>query len=247
MIFVNIYRFFQKHKGLLYTLMVLSAAVFAFFGLKVRFEEDLSKLLPSSEKSESGLVFGNLKVKDKIFLQMTGAEPEVMGGYVDELMDSILTTDDDIANTLYRMDLETGLNAISFAMEHVPSFVDTSMYARFDDAIAHADETMAVNNELIMNDETGSVTEMVTTDPLNLRQCLMPDISGGTGFSIVNEHLFSADSTVALMFISPNFQAFNSEAGVALISRIKQRIDAFQEQHPDVEVLMHGVRTTTPA
>ena len=240
MIFVNIYRFFQKHKGLLYTLMVLSAAVFAFFGLKVRFEEDLSKLLPSSEKSESGLVFGNLKVKDKIFLQMTGAEPEVMAGYVDELMDSILTTADDIANTLYRMDLETGLNAISFAMEHVPSFVDTSMYARFDEAIAHADEAMAVNNELIMNDETGSVTEMVTTDPLNLRQCLMPDISGGTGFSIVNEHLFSADSTVALMFISPNFQAFNSEAGVALISRIKQRIDAFQEQHPDVEVLMHG-------
>ena len=162
MIFVNIYR---------------------FFGLKVRFEEDLSKLLPSSEKSESGLVFGNLKVKDKIFLQMTGAEPEVMAGYVDELMDSILTTDDDIANTLYRMDLETGLNAISFAMEHVPSFVDTSMYARFDDAIAHADEARAVNNELIMNDETGSVTEMVTTDPLNFRQCLMPDISGGTGFS----------------------------------------------------------------
>ena len=82
MIFVNIYRFFQKHKGLLYTLMVLSAAVFAFFGLKVRFEEDLSKLLPSSEKSESGLVFGNLKVKDKIFLQMTGAEPEVVEAWI---------------------------------------------------------------------------------------------------------------------------------------------------------------------
>ena len=240
MLFVKIYRFFAQHKILLYTLMLLSTAVFVYFGLKVRFEEDLSKLLPSSEKSESGLVFGNLKVKDKIFLQMTGAEPEVLAEYVDELMDSILTEDDDIANTLYRMDLETGLNAISFAMEHVPSFVDTSMYARFDEAIAHADETMAVNKELLDNDETGNVTEMVTTDPLNLRQCLMPDISGGSGFSIVNEHLFSADSMVALMFISPNFQAFNSEAGVALISRLKQHIATFREAHPDVELLMHG-------
>lgn len=240
MFFVNIYRFFKKHKGLLYTLMLLSTAVFVFFGLKVRFEEDLSQLLPSSEKSESGLVFGNLKVKDKIFMQMTGAEPEVLADYVDELMDSILTDDSDIANTLYRMDLETGLNAIDYAMAHLPSFVDTSLYSRFDEAIAQADVTMADNNELIMNDETGNVTQMVTTDPLNLRRFLIPDISGGTGFSIVNEHLFSADSTVALMFISPNFQAFNSEAGDALVSRINRHVATFQETHPGVEVLMHG-------
>ena len=70
MLFVKIYRFFNIHKPLLYILMLLSGAVFLFFGLKVRYEEDLSKLLPSSENSESGLVFGNIKVKDKLFLQM---------------------------------------------------------------------------------------------------------------------------------------------------------------------------------
>ena len=83
MIFVKIYRYFTQHKILFYTLLILSSAVFLFFGTRVQFEEDLMKLLPASEKTETGLVFGNLKIKDKIFMEMTGAEPEVMAGYVD--------------------------------------------------------------------------------------------------------------------------------------------------------------------
>ena len=240
MFFVRVYRYFERHKIFLYTLLLLSAAVFVFFGLKVRYEEDLSRLLPSSEKSESGLVFGNIKVKDKIFLQMTGAEPEILAGYVDELMDSILTEDEDIANTLYRLEPDMALNALDYALEHVPSFVDTSLYSRFDEAIAHAEESMALNYDLIMNDETGNVTQMVATDPLNLRLLLLPEVSGSLGFTLVDGHLFSHDSTVALIFISPDFQSFNSQSGGRLISHIDQKISDFKSTHPDIEVLKHG-------
>jgi len=240
MFFVRIYRFFTQHKILLYTLMVLSSAVFIFFGSKAQFEEDLLKLLPSSEKTEAGLVFGNLKIKDKIFMEMTGVEPEVMTGYVDELMDSILADDEGIANTLYRLEPDMALNALDYAMTHVPSFVDTSLYGRFDSAIAHAGETMAQNHELIMNDETGTVTEMVTTDPLNLRECLMPDVSSSMGFTLIDGHLFCADSTVALIYISPDFQSFDSEQGSKLINHIKHCVKTFEKAHPDAEVLMHG-------
>ena len=198
------------------------------------------KLLPKSGESESGLVFGNIKVKDKLFMQMTGAEPEVMVGYVDELMDSILTNDEGIANTLYRLDADMALNALDYAMMHVPSFVDTSLYARFDSAIAHVDETMARNYEMVMNDETGMATELVSTDPLGLRECLMPDISGGMGFTLIDGHLFCPDSTVALIFISPDFQTFNSQEGGKLINHLRDCIQEFNKAHPEVEVLMHG-------
>ncbi len=240
MVFVKIYRFFTKHKFLLYALMVVSSVVFAVFAAKAHFEEDLMKLLPKSDESESGLVFGNVKVKDKLFMQMTGAEPEVLVGYVDELMDSILANDEGIANTLYKLETDLALNALDYAMMHVPSFVDTAMYVRFDSAIAHADETMARNYELIANDETGMATEMVSTDPLGLRECLMPDLSGGLGFTLIDGHLFCADSTVALIFISPDFQTFNSQASHKLVSHLNHCVEQFHKAHPDVEVLMHG-------
>ena len=240
MVFVKIYRFFSQHKFLLYTLLIVSSVIFAFFASKAQFEEDLMKLLPKYDKSECDVVFGNVKVKDKLFMQMTGAAPEVMVGYVDELMDSILTNDDGIANTLYKLEPDMALNALDYAMMHVPSFVDTTMYARFDSAIAHADETMARNYEMIMNDETGMAAELVSTDPLGLRECLMPDISGGMGFTLIDGHLFCADSTVALVFISPDFQTFNSQEGGKLINHLRDCIQQFNEKHPEVEVLMHG-------
>lgn len=240
MIFVKIYRFFTQHKIFLYSLMVLSSIVFIFFGSKAKFEEDLMKLLPDSDKSETGLVFGNLKIKDKLFIQLTGAEPELLVGYVDELMDSILTDEEGIANTLYRLEPEMALGALDYAMSHVPSFVDTSIYARFDTAIAHADEVMSNNYDLIMNDETGEVTEMVTTDPLNLRECLMPDLSSGMGFTLIDGHLFCPDSTVALIYISPAFQSFDSKESTKLIKHINHCADELQKKHPEVEMLMHG-------
>ena len=240
MLFVKLYRYFQKHKTFLYTLMVLSSAVFIFFGLRVKLDVDLLRLLPASKHSGTNMVFGNLKIKDKIFMEMTGAEPEVLAGYVDELMDSILTDDEGIANTLYRIEPDMALNALDFAMMHVPSFVDTSLYARFDSAIAHADETMANNYELIMNDETGMLTEMVSTDPLNLREYLMPDLSSGMGFTVIDGHLFCADSTVALIYISPNFQSFDAEPSSKLMNHIKHCVSEFNKVHPEVEVLMHG-------
>lgn len=220
--------------------MVLSSAVFIFFGLRVKLDVDLLRLLPASKHSGTNMVFGNLKIKDKIFMEMTGAEPEVLAGYVDELMDSILTDDEGIANTLYRIEPDMALNALDFAMMHVPSFVDTSLYARFDSAIAHADETMANNYELIMNDETGMLTEMVSTDPLNLREYLMPDLSSGMGFTVIDGHLFCADSTVALIYISPNFQSFDAEPSSKLMNHIKHCVSEFNKVHPEVEVLMHG-------
>jgi len=220
--------------------MVLSSAVFIFFGLRVKLDVDLLRLLPASKHSGTNMVFSNLKIKDKIFMEMTGAEPEVLAGYVDELMDSILTDDEGIANTLYRIEPDMALNALDFAMMHVPSFVDTSLYARFDSAIAHADETMANNYELIMNDETGMLTEMVSTDPLNLREYLMPDLSSGMGFTVIDGHLFCADSTVALIYISPNFQSFDAEPSSKLMNHIKHCVSEFNKVHPEVEVLMHG-------
>lgn len=240
MFFVKIYRYFNAHKPLLYTLLIISTIVFVVFGCKLRFQEDLSSLLPKSNSSNAGLVFGNIKVKDKVFIQLTGESPEILAECVDELMDSVLRDNTDIANSLYRIDADVMLGALDFAMEHVPSFVDTGAYRLIDSAIANAGETMQANHDLIMSDETGVVTQMVATDPLNLRRLLLPDRADAFGFTIYNDHIFSRDTTVALIFLSPNFQSFNSAAGNRFMHRLEGTVDEFRDAHPNVEVLMHG-------
>ena len=150
-------------------MLAITSVVFIFFSFKVRFEEDMSKLLPSNEKTESGIVFGNLKVKDKIFIQLTGAAPDVLISCADELVDSILVDDSDLANIFYKIGNDDMMGVLYYTLEHLPSFVDTSLYVKFDKAIANIDQTMAKNYEIIMNDESGALTQMVATDPLNFR------------------------------------------------------------------------------
>ena len=95
--FVRLYRFNQKHKALMYVTLLLSAAIFIYFGLKVRYEEDISKLLPSDDStSDANLAFGSLKVKDKIFIQFRRADTidvETLTAACDEFFDTLAVRD----------------------------------------------------------------------------------------------------------------------------------------------------------
>ena len=237
--FIWIYRFFTGRRWMLYSIAALSFALFAFFASKLQFEEDLAKLLPSSGSEDSGLVFNNLKIKDKVFVQFTAKEGSELStaelaGMVDEFMDSLEVT------SLYAIGPDDAMGLLDYALCHVPSFVDESAYPAIDEAIANVDKTMEHNAELVMADWTGSATQMVATDPFNLKSLLLPS-GASAGFTVVDGHLFSPDSTVALAFISPDFQSFDSKSTTKLIKDLRARKAAVCEAHPEVDILMHGV------
>lgn len=257
-IFLSIYHYFAKRKAFLSVLLGVLVVFSVYFGLKVSYEEDITKLLPSAATSDSGLAFGNLKVKDKIFIQITSRDSLLdtytLSSYIDEFVDSLMVRDTAshcIDNVLYHIDDDLPVMAVDFAVSHVPSFVDTSCYDGFGKLLNRAvvDSMMVVNYETIMNDETGSATQMVTTDPLGLRNVLASSLgfltgkSGSdkaAGFTVVDSYLFCADSTVALAFVSPAMSSFDSKASTVLVEEIQNLADEFSTLHPDAEVLYHG-------
>lgn len=254
--FTSLYKFFENRKSLMYTILGALVVFSVYFGLKVQYEEDITKLLPSAATSDSGLAFGNLKVKDKIFIQITSRDTTLdiytLSSYADEFVDSLMVRDSAshcIDNVLYRIDDDLPFMALDFAMAHVPSFVDTSCYSKFETLLTpHAvDSMMAVNYETVMNDETGSATQMVSTDPLGLRNVLAgslgfgkKDTGSSAGFTIIDSHLFCADSTVALAFVSPALTAFDTRASSQLVGEIESLAEEFTQLHPDAQVYYHG-------
>ena len=70
-IFESLYKYFSGHKGIMWALLTVLSVLSIYFGSKVEYEEDITKLLPASATADSGLAFGNLKVKDKIFIQIS--------------------------------------------------------------------------------------------------------------------------------------------------------------------------------
>ena len=249
-IFLPIYHYFKSRKVLMYTLMVASFLVFLFFGLKIRYEENIVSLLPTSSV-ESQLAFSSIELKDKIYLQVTSAdeplEPAAIAERMDEFTDLLFekdTTSHFISNILVRMEPETGINALEFVLDHLPSFVDTSSYVAFAKAMepAAVEAQMDANYELLMNDETGDVTQTIAYDPLNLREAIIGDMLEGVmnGRTLIDGHFFSPDSTVAIAYLAPAFKTLDSKSARAFAKMLSKTQSEFEALHPDVKVYAHG-------
>ncbi|MCR4843694.1 MAG: MMPL family transporter [Bacteroidales bacterium] len=238
----------------MWSLLIASTLVFAWFGVKLRYEEDIMKLLPQTEESTE-LAFGEIDLKEKIFVQVTSADtlnpvsPAILGDAVEKFCHMLEERDSAtryISGILASLDVETGLNAMEYGLEHLPSFVDTSWYALMEKALTPdaIQAQMMENAHLIMEDETGDDTQLVSMDPLNLRSILLHDILGeGSAlgsFNMVDGHFFCLDKSVALAFVAPSFISTDTGKGTRLVKMINNARKDFEKSHPDLRVLVHG-------
>ena len=234
----------------MYTVLIVTSVVFIFFGLKLHYEEDITKLLPESNV-ESQLAFSSIQLKDKIYIQVTSRdEPvstDVLAQRTDEFIDLLFEKDSAshfISNVLYRMEPETAINALDFVLEHIPSFIDTSAYHDFEKAMEPeaVEEQMWVNYNLMMEDETGDITQAIGYDPFNLRGAVLGDaIEGATNsFNIIDGHFFCTDSTVAIAYLAPAFRSLDSWSATHFSKMLSKAQNEFEATHPDVKVHAHG-------
>ena len=234
----------------MYAIVVATSALFLYFGLQVKYEEDVSRLLPTSSV-ESELAFSSIGLKDKIFIQVTSSgerlSTEDLASRTDEFIELLGQKDPDgryIDNILYEMDAETALNALDFVLGHIPSFIDTTAYSAFEAATRPEAIEIQMKDDaaMVMDDMTGELTQAVGYDPLNLREAVIGDIlqqmSGG--YNILDGHFFCPDSTVTISYLAPAFKALDSGTASDFCRVMRATVKEFQQMHPDTRVLFHG-------
>ena len=288
-LFIKIFHFFQRQRVVLYLLILLSFSLFVYYGSKLEYEEDISKLLPSTDNTKAeGLVFSELKVKDKIFVQIlskTGeTDVDVLLEASDMFVDSLLSfdaTDGDVGDIMYKVDDDVKQQLLSYAMDNVPVLLDPGLYKEIDllTRKENIDRQMEANLEKISSPEGAVFYRIMRYDPINLRSVLMSGIGGahsgdrtdgdgvpdeagkernemagndssggdfdmaqmlGGNYTLYGNHFFTTDTTVALVFVSPNFISFDSKAGTRLVNKIERSIKHLEATYPDLEVLFHG-------
>ena len=235
----------------MYSILAATSVLFVHSGLKITFEEDISSLLPSDEmKSENSLAFENLKVKDKIIIQIIDDSKETdctrLAGYSDELSDLLVGSAPEgcVENVLNCIDDDTKMLALDYAISHIPSFVDAGLYDEFDKRLSeyNISERMHRNRDVLMNDEDGSMSMAVCQDPAGLLDVMIPAGQGdrSSGLKIIDSHFFSADSTAAVIYLSPAARSEDSGNSDRIVAHIEDCIRSFEAAHPDAKVLFHG-------
>ncbi|MDR0661383.1 MAG: MMPL family transporter [Prevotellaceae bacterium] len=253
---ISVYHFFKRHKAIFYLALILPAILFAHFGSKIKLEEDITKLLPATQDGGAAeLVFSNLKVKDKVFILFNPRSDTVEVDNLIEVCDEFIsaieekdTTYNVISNTLYQLDEDLFLDGISFLYENAPTFIRDSQYPQIDSLLnrEQVEKQMAENYSELRSAAGSAFVGMITQDPIGIRNIFLSEagnISGGIGggsFTIYGNHIFTADTSIVMAFITPNFSSLDSKQGIRLTDMLEDEIAVFQKSHPEVEILFHG-------
>ncbi len=259
---IKIYRYFRSHRTVYWISLVCLFLFFGYFAAQIHLEEDLNKLMPSS-KNEDGstkLAFANLRIKDKTFLLFEGkdgASTERIAEVCDAFIDSLQTRDaafdgehQSISDVFYTLSDDLLPDAIDYLSEHLPAYVDTSIYARIDTLFTHEHfvRQMRQNRNDLEGDFGSMFPEAILTDPIGLRNLLAeqmkPLTEGSTeGYRTIDGHFFVPDSTVCIAFLTPRYSSTDTGQGSTLFRLLNELIDEFSKSTPDVRICYHG----TPA
>jgi predicted exporter len=240
---------------LFYLILISTTVFFTFFSLKITFEEDLSKLLPSVEKGGAEqLVFSNLKVKDKIFILFRATSQDMQPDDMTDICDKFIRNLSDkdtvynaIHNVLYRIDESVFQNGIDFLYDNVPVFLDSVHYPQLD-ALMEKEQLakqMEENYSTLISPAGMAFKDIIVKDPIGMRNMfgsLIENIGNGLGGNYIfyNNHIFTADTSIVLAFLAPNFKSFDSKQNIRLDKMIKDEIKSFRKQHAGIEILYHG-------
>jgi len=249
---IAIYRFFQKHRVVYWALMVFLFCFLGYFATRIHLEEDINKLMPSS-KNEDGttkLAFADLKIKDKVFLLFEGKDVGKLSAACDEFVDSLLAQDKDsvIGDIFYRMDDDLMPDGIDYLSTHLPAYIDTAAYARFDTLLTREHFVRQMQkNHADMTGEFGEMfPELIQMDPMGMRDVLaeqMAPLMSAGAYKTIDNHFFVPDSTVCIAFITPRYSSTNTGQGSAMFRMMNKQIEQFAKSHPNVRISYHG----TPA
>ena len=252
--FIKIYHFFRDHQAVCWLSMVVLFAFFGFFAAQLHLEEDINKLMPSS-KNEDGttkLAFADLKIKDKVFLLFEGKDADTLSTVCDEFVGQLLqrdSTNQTIDDVFYQLDDDLLPDAIDYLTEHLPAYIDTSAYTRFDTLLTreHFIRQMQQNRDDLTGEFGELFPELIQMDPMGMRSVLADQIeplTSATGsYKTINGHFFVPDTTVCIAFITPRYSATNTGQGSAMFELLNAQIEEFAKLHPEVEISYYG----TPA
>ncbi|MDR1593798.1 MAG: MMPL family transporter [Prevotellaceae bacterium] len=233
--------------------MLLSTAFFAYSGLKINFAEDITQLFPSiEEKGVEKFVFANLKVKDKVFILFNAKSEDVDTDELIQACDDFaeLLAEKDTANHLissifYQVEEEIVQDGIAFLYENAPVFIDKSLYPQIDSLLdkEQIERQMIENYNIIISNAGMAYKDLIIQDPIGLRKLFMSQIGNfglGGSYALYNGHIFTSDTTVVVAFLAPNFKTLDSKLSTQFVEMLRQAVEEYATQNPDVEILYHG-------
>ena len=257
----NFYKYIRKHRIFFWGGVFILVVALSMLAARCGFEENIFKLLPETGDESFRVTFTNLKLKDKIFVQVVPTEeesdPMELADALELFMDGVNEATAERNTVLYTLSYVDPfwlLDSVGgYVAQHMPAYLDVDA-AMLDSLCSakHIRHQLASYQDFLRTDMGDLASGMVGHDPCGIAlgtvREMLPDgmtleelVQGAEESSrYMNGYLFAPDAKACLGFITPNFGTDNSREASRLVATMNEVKAKVKEQYPNVDVLFHG-------
>ncbi|MDR2222722.1 MAG: 1-acyl-sn-glycerol-3-phosphate acyltransferase [Flavobacteriaceae bacterium] len=236
-IFYHIYQWGQKNKILFFILSILFVVLTAYGALNIKFEEDITRILPKNEKTGiTSKVLSQLRFSDKVSViiekQKDGSTEDLVE-LADQFLDSLAVKSTYVKAIQGKVDDENINEAISFVYEHLPLFLEEVDYGKIQSKLSNDSLKQVVEgNYKTLISPTGMVAkQFIQRDPLGIGFIALQKLQQlniGDDFHLVDGYIMNKEEDKLLLFIDPVYDGTETEHNtlfVDYLERVKQGLN----------------------
>ncbi len=219
-LFYNFYNWSKKNKIAFIALLFGFLLVFGFFASKIRFEEDITRIIPKNEKSDiTSKVIKQLQFSDKITILI---EKKQNGSFEDlvSLADEFVVSTEPLKKYIKDFQGIVSEEQISqtfnFVNQNLPLYLDEKDYITLHEKT----KSDSIQNKLNENyrsliSPSGLISkDFIQKDPLGLSSLglkKLQKLSVGNNFILKNGYILTKDENQLLIFINPKLGGSETE------------------------------------
>jgi predicted exporter len=242
-ILVGIYNYFNARKQLFYMVFALSFVLVGFFASRIRFEEDISKVLPKDKKIEKlNYIFQNSKFVDKLVVMVS------LKDSTQQQPDSLITFADNFTETVQqklpgyiskinaKVDDGLVMELLGTINKSLPIYLNERDYLNIDTLIRpdQVKETLTRNLRTLNSPAGLALKGMISADPVGISYLglkKLQQLQYDENFELYDSYVMTKDHKNLLLFITPKYSPNNTGENAVMLKGIDQAIDSLQAKN----------------
>lgn len=236
--FYQLYLYLKHHKLLAWSLSILILIISAYFALQLKFEQDITRIIPKNEKTTvTTKILGQLNFSDKINIIITRGPTGSVDDMVEmanQLIDSLQPLHPYYKSIQGQIDDQAMEETMALIYQQLPLFLTEKDYQNINKKLA-ADsikETVSSNYKALIS-PTGIIAKrFIQQDPLGIGFMALQrfqKLNVSEDFQVYNGFIITKDSSKLLLFINPKYAGSETEHNTIFINalnRIKEPINS---------------------
>lgn len=218
--FYKIHEFVQKNKSIAFLIAFVFLIVTGFFASKIKFEEDITRIIPRNEKTNvTSNILKQLNFSDKIAVIIekdSNGSVDDLTHLANQFLDTIPVANQYIKNIQGHFDEDFLNHSFAFVNQNLPLFLDEADYETIEnklqkDSIAFK---VASNYEALSSPTSLITKDFIVNDPLGISFIALKklqSLNGNTDFILKDGFLITKEEDKIILFINPVLSGSETE------------------------------------